>query len=243
MNLKNIPPKLYAGVAIAGVGITAYLSARGALQAEKRIAETGAVTKREKFKAAFPCYIGAIASGGVTIASILGGFNDLIRRNTEFAIAYGFGQTVIRLYSERTPMETRKQISNEVIQMQEPAIGELIPLDTTSGPNDKITEWSDYLSDRTFHASKNQVISGLEEFTETILKVNGYGSLNQLYVCFHNPDELGTIGFMGDILGWKYVNEQGPIPLITPGFNKYGLTCTVLDYANPPKEGYNNEFA
>lgn len=238
MNLKNISPKIYAGVAILGVGVTSYLTAKGALTAEKRIQEKGAVTKKEKFRAAFPCYIPALASACITSATIIGGFNELIRKNTQLAMAYGFGQTMIRLYSERTPVEIRKQVAEEVMQMPE-----IIELDTTSGPEDMVIKFTDYLSDREFHASRKQVKNSIDEFTETVLKTNGRGSLNQLYLCFHNPDELGPIGYTGDVLGWEYVNDQGPIPLISPGFDKYGLPCTILDYVNPPKDGYDNNFA
>lgn len=241
MNLKNISPKLYAGVAILGLWTTAYLAAKETPKAIQLIEEAKAKTLREKIKAAVPAYIPAGASALITTATIIGGFNDLIRRNTELALAYGFGQTALRLYSERTPTETRQQVTAEMMRMQEPP-GSYILVDDSLDAKDQINVCFDYLSGRYFHASQNQIKRACDEFNENVLKVNGRGSLSQLYSCFHNPDELPPAA-NADLLGWRYVNGEGAVPMVNYEPDKYGNPCMIFDFYNPPQYDYNNEFA
>lgn len=233
MNLQKISPKLFAGVAVLGTLTTAILAARETPKAVQLIEASKAKTFREKAKACWKCYIPAGASCVITVASIIGGFSDLMRKNTELALAYGIGQTAIRLYSERTPAEVRQEIGTQMMHMHEPETAQCIQSDPGSDPKDQIVKFYDYMSNQEFYDTRRGVENAIEEFTETVLKVYGYGSLNQLYSCFHN-DAIKKSGYVGDVLGWKYVNEQGPIPLISPDFDKYGNPCIVLDYVNPP---------
>lgn len=239
MNLRKISPKIYAAVAAAGVVTTAYLAVKAVPKAEERIRRINPRTKMERFWAALPVYLPAVGSGGITIASIFG----LVEQNMKFAIAYGLGQTALRLYSDYSPVETKQRVAEELFQSPAIVNGELIPLDTTSGPEDQIVKFHDYLSNRDFHASRNQIKDAMKEFEEGFLKVSGKGSLNELYFCFHNPDELGPIGYTGDVLGWNYSDQRPPMPLITADFDSFGMLCPFLDYVNPPQEGYDNEFA
>ena len=241
MNLKNISPKLYAGVAILGLWTTAYLAAKETPKAMRLIEEANAKTLPEKIKAAAPAYIPAGASAVITTATIIGGFNELIRKNTQLALAYGFGQTALRLYSERTTPEIHQQVSAEMMRMQEPP-EKVILIDNNVDAKDQINACFDYPLGRYFHASLNQVKNGVNEFNEDILKVNGRGSLNQLYSCFHNPDELPP-AVTGDLLGWKYVNGEVVVPLISYEPDKYGNPVMVFDFVNPPQYDFNNEFA
>ena len=241
MNLQKFTPKIFAGIGVVGVVSTAVLAVRSTPKAMQLIEASGARTAKEKFKAAWKCYIPAGASGVITIAAIIANHSVLMRQNAELALAYGFGQTALRLYSERTPVETRNQISAEMMKSQEPP-KEIVRLDTGFGPEDQINECFDYLSSRYFHASRNQINKAIDEFNETILKVEGQGSLNQLYLCFHNQDELPPMGF-ANLLGWKYVNGQGAVPMVTSEFDKNGNPCIVLDFFNPPQYDYNNTFA
>lgn len=242
MNLQKITPKLFAGVAILGTVTTAVLAVRETPKAMRLIEESNAETFREKAKACWKCYIPAGASCIITIASIIGGFNDLIRKNTELALAYGFGQTALRLYSERTPVEVRNQVSADMMRMQEPPSAVYIQPDTQCDPMDQVNQCYDYLSGRYFHASTNQIKNAFEEFNKTIAEVNGKGTLNQLYSCFHNPDELPNVGF-ADMLGWKYQGKETATPMITTEPDKYGNPCVILDFYNPPQYDYDNEFA
>ena len=173
----------------------------------------------------------------ITVASIISGFNDLMRKNTELALAYGFGQTALRLYSERTPVEVRQDIGKQMMVMHEPVNTRVVEQDPAADAKSQVVKYYDYLSDRDFHSSEIQIENALMEYTETVLKEKGYGSLNELYSCFHN-EELKPIGYIGDVLGWKFVNEQGPIPLKSASFDKHGLPCVVLDYVNPPQDDY-----
>lgn len=241
MNLQKIAPKIFAGAAILGTVTTAVLAVHETPKALKLIEQANAKTFKEKAKACWKCYIPAGASCVITIASIVSGFNDLMRKNTELAFAYGFGQTALRLYSERAP-EVRQQITAEMMRMQEPPSTVYIPPEECADPKDQVNQCFDYLSGRYFHASTNQIKNAFMEFNETIAKVNGKGSLNQLYSCFHNPEELPNVGF-ADLLGWKYQGGETAVPMITTEPDKYGNPCVILDFCNPPNYDYNNEFA
>lgn len=242
MNLEKLTPKIFVCIGVVGTVTTAALAVRETPKAMRLIEEAKAVTRREKFKAAWKCYIPAAASGVITMAAIIANHSVLMRQNAELALAYGFGQTALRLYSERTPVETRNQISAEMMQKKEPPKGEMIPLRTDMDPKDQINVWFDYYSSRYFHASTNQVNAAIDEFNETVVKADGRGSLNQLYLCFHNPDELPPMGF-ANLLGWKYRDGQGAIPMITTEPDKYGNPKTILDFFNPPQYDFANEFA
>ena len=241
MNMQKIAPKLFAGAAVLGTVTTAVLAARATPKALKLIEESNANTFKEKAKACWKVYIPAGASCVITAATIISGFNDLMRKNTELAAAYGFGQTALRLYSERAP-EVRQQVSAEMMRMQEPPSVDYIPMDTQADPKDQKNRCFDYLSGRYFHATTNEIKNAFAEFNETIAKVNGKGSLNQLYSCFHNPEELPNVGF-ADLLGWKYQGGETAVPMITTEPDKYGNPVVILDFCNPPNYDYSNEFA
>lgn len=237
MNLQKFAPKIFAGTAILGAATTTVLAVAETPKAMKCIEESNAVTFKEKLKACWKCYIPAGASYVITVASIISGFSSLMQKNTELALAYGFGQTALRLYSERTPVEVRQEIGKQMMAMHEPTITYTVQQDPAADAKSQQVKYYDYLSDRDFYASEIQIENAIMEFEETVLKDKGYGSLNELYSCFHN-ENLKPIGYTGDILGWKYINGQGPIPLKSPSFDKNGLPCTVLDYVNPPQDEY-----
>lgn len=239
MNLKKITPKLFAALACAGVGMTAYLAAKASPEAKKAVEESGVQTWKEKVKVGFKYYIPTMASGVITVAAIVADHCYLVRKNTTLAIAYGFGQTALNLYAERATPQVRKEVTQEVIKNQ------VIPeeLNVNTIPEDKACQFYDYLSNRDCYMSRTQITAALNEFKQKYLEVDGKGSLNQLYSCFHGTAIETDIGPFGDSHGWKYVNNQGPVPLIYAGFNRQGLPCIVLDYENPPQPGFDNEFA
>lgn len=255
INLHNVSPKLFAGVAIVGTVTTTVLAIRQTPKAMRLIEEAGAVTRKERADAAWKCFLPVGASMVITIAAIVANHSVLMRQNVQLASAYILGQTALRLYSERSSAETRNQVSAEVMRMQEPPAKKvmapiepehakkvLIPIEPECDPKDRVNDYFDYYSGRYFHASMNQVTNAIDEFNEKIVKEYGRGSLNQLYECFHNPDELPRVGF-ADFIGWKHVNGQGAVPMITSELDKYGNTKIILDFFNPPQADWNNEFA
>lgn len=241
----KVSPKIFAGVACFGVGMTTFLGIKATPAAMKAIEESGAKTWKEKTKVAWKYYIPTMASGVITIASIIANHSSLIRENTKMALAYEFGQTALRLYSEKATPQVRQEVSQQAFeQVQQAANKENIVLtDPTTIPDDVPMQMKDYLSNRVCFMSRNQVKAALDEFEENYLKKEGRGSLNQLYSCFHGTAIETPIGSLGETHGWKYVDGQRPIPLISAEFNEQGLLYAVLDYANPPQPGFDNEFA
>lgn len=237
-------PKLCAAVAVIGVGITAILAVEETPRAMQLIEERKAKTKKEKVNAAWRCYIPAAASGVITITAIITGHSIHLQRYGELAVAYGFSQSMLRLYSEKIrkeygeerEAELRAQAGAQLVKTVEPPQGKLIPLDTTSelDPHDKVNNCLDYFGGRDCHVSQNDIKRAVKEFNETVMKKNGYGCMNDLYLCFHKPDELPETGF-GALLGWNYERDGEVVPMVTSDFDKYGNPCLVLDFYNPPQ--------
>ena len=241
MNQK-ILSKVFAGVAVFGVGMTTYLAVKATPGAMEAIKESGAKTRKEKLKVAFKHYIPTMASGVITITSIIANHSTLAKENAKVAFAYGIGQTALRIYSEHMTPQVRQEANQQVFE-QVNTTQDVVFLDPTSVPDNISVNFIDYLSNRECYLSRKQITEALNEFEESYLKINGKGSLNQLYSCFHGTAIENPIGYFGEIHGWIYKDCQGPIPLISPGFNKQGLPCAVLDYVNPPQNNYNDEFA
>ena len=242
MSVQKITPKLFAGLACIGVGTTAYLAAKASPEAKKAIEESGATTRKEKFAVGIKYYIPTIASGVITIAAIIANHSTLVRENTKLALAYGFGQTAVRLYSEKVSPQVRQEINQQAFEKVQQETDTVL-VDPSTISDDAKMKFKDYLSNRECYMSRNQIKTALQEFEDLYLKTEGKGSLNQLYSCFHGTAIEMPIGYFGETHGWKYVNNQGPIPIISSGFDEQGILCAVLDYANPPQSDYNNEFA
>lgn len=239
-------PKICAGAAVAGVFGTAALAVWKTPEALRRIEEMQAKTKREKAKAAWKSYIPAMASAVLTCTAIITGHSIQMQRYGELAIAYGFSQTAAYLYSMRVRKEIGAEREQEirsgigVSMLQEPmppANPRMIRLSDSSDPKDKIVACYDYLGSRYFHDSLNHIRASIERFNEEYVKQEGFGSLNELYSCFNKPDELPPIQIADDI-GWKYVDGQGAVPMITHDGDKDGNPCIVLDFYNPPQYNF-----
>ena len=76
--VSNNLPNILKGIAIAGVGTTAILAGKGALEADKYLRETEdpedleCMTLKDKFKKTYKFYIPAFATGTMTVACMLG---------------------------------------------------------------------------------------------------------------------------------------------------------------------------
>lgn len=241
MNFQKVVPKIFAGVAVVGVPITAALAVKETPKALQLIAAANAVTGKEKAKACWKCYIPAMASGVITIAAIIANHSALMRQNASLALAYGVGQTALRLYSEKASPQVRQEVATIAQQANVPETAVL--LDPSSVPEDVIVLWKDYISEQEFHATYGQVKNAVDTFNENILKKNGEGSVNEFYELLLFTG-IQTIGDTGDRLGWKYSPEYPEIiPMRYAGFAKNGAPCAMLDFVNPPQYGFDNKFA
>lgn len=237
MKLANHIPKLYTWIAVIGVGTTAYLAAKETPRAMQLIEMANAKTRREKVNVAWKCYLPAFASGVITITAIIADHSRLVKQNSRLALAYGVGQTALRLYSERATPQERKEIAMVSAAANVPE-GEEFLLQPENAPRDMVVQWRDYISDQEFHASFDQVDYAVKKFNTEILQVEGKGSVNEFYELL-SFTELEPIGDTGDRLGWKYTPEYpGIIPLPYYGGTKDGLPCVMLDFVNPPQYGY-----
>ena len=229
MNFEKYASKIFAGVAILSIGMTSVMASEATLRAKRLVEEAGAVTVRDKVRVAGKYYIPAIASGAIGIASVLA----LLNKNTHLALAYGVGQTALRLYSERATPQERQEINT--IAMGANVEGETFLLNPESAPEDEIVPWRDYISDQEFRASYAQVKWAVDQFNADIFKIEGEGTLNQFYnyLFFTGIDPIGD---MGERLKWKYSETLTEITLLrSPGFTKRGIPCWILDFVDPPQ--------
>lgn len=260
MNIQSIrnsivrnSPKLCAVVATVGVALTAYLAAKATpkamslIELKKEVLNKEILSKKEKVNAAWKCYIPSAASGVLTVAAIITGHSIHMQRYGELAVAYGLSQTAVRLYSEHVAKrlgeederKIRQDVGVQMMQTMTPPDTKVVPKLMTNeiGPRDQVNICYDYLSGRYFHASQNQIKEAIADYNENALKKNGQACLNDLYLCFHNPEELPEMGF-ANLLGWRYEEGREVVPLISVEPDANGNPCMVLDYVNPPQYDY-----
>lgn len=188
----------------------------------------------DTIKVAWKPYIPAAVTGALSIACLIGGSAQSVRRNTALATAYQLSATALADYKKKA-IEVVGEKKEHLIQ--EAVDKERIERNPVSKSEVIITEKGhttcyDPISGRYFKSDIDKIKKAENELNRRMLHdMFGYVSVNDLY------DELGLEHIIvGDDLGWN-VGE-----LIDIHFGSIiadnGEPCIALEYVVAPKRNY-----
>ena len=235
-------PDILTGIGIAGVFITAYLSAKAAIKYKEETEGKDLETK-EKAVTAVKCFAGAAAVATGT-ALVIYRSNDLSK--AYLTEAYGMYKSAQRRLDNQTAAikETVPEEVQEDIQKKtdEKTVSEAIYTVPSNifiedtGTGDDI--FYDTFSDRYFKMSKEQFLFGRYEFNRTY-QLKGSVNFNYLYRLWGVKESQ-----FGEIIGWNeyYMSGEWDTVWIDIDCRKIktakGDTMYLIDYYIPPKWEY-----
>lgn len=239
--MKKHSPEILTGIGIAGMITTTVMAVRATPKALILIAEKESETEGvfpnltpiEKVKVAWPCYIPAAITGGLSIACLIGASSVNVRRNAALATAYTLSESALKEYQEKVVEhigEKKEQavmdsIAKEQLNRNPISNAEVIITDIGS------TLCFDSISGRYFRSDIDRLKKSVNELNKNLLDI-GYVSLNDLYY------ELGLSNSkIGDDLGWNI--ENGLIELrFSSQLAEDDTPCLVLNYTIAPRYDY-----
>lgn len=243
-------PEILLVTGITGVVATAILAARGATKAadilEKKKEELGAeeLEKKEVVKAYAAAYAPAVATGIVTVGSIIGSHKIVADRLSSLANAYSLMDDSFKIYKEKVKEaigEKKEDAIHDKVakeRIEQNPMNEQNVLVVGSGD-----VWCyDCLSGRYFKSTINKIQKAVNIANE-VMKSECYISLNEFY---------GHLGIspvdkcVGDQIGWsagKYVDIR--FSSILSGEDcpaGEGVPCIALEYLIGPKYDYRDSY-
>lgn len=242
MVMDKRSPEILTGIGIAGMVTTTVLAVNATPKAlmliegaKRRKGER--LTKVEKIKACWKCYIPATISGVSAIACVIGANSVHAKRNAALAAAYKFSETafmeyrdkVVETMGEKKEKTVREKVAQERVDKTQINDNEVVRTHTGD------TLCLDPLSGRIFTSSAECIKRAQNTLNEQMLhNISGYVSVNDFY------DELGldhtSIGYD---LGWN--TERGLIKIeFSAHKTRDDRPCLAIDYVTAPTYGYDN---
>lgn len=234
MTAKQHSPEILAGVGIAGMVTTVVMAVRATPKAlaiidEKEIDEGRNLTRGEKVKAAWTCYVPTALVGATSVACLVGSTSVSIRRQTALAAAYSIAETSLKEYSEKTlelvgekkERAIRDAVAKDRIEKDPVENKEVIV--TATGD----TRCYDMLSGRYFRSDMESIRRAVNDLNKE-MRSDGYISLNDFYYHIGLP-----MIQVGNYLGWNIQRGE-----ITEGFSTHlapdGTPCLVVEFSKMP---------
>lgn len=114
--LKENAPEILTGLAIAGVGTTAAVAARGGFQAGQRLTyEKPDMTVKEKFLATWPFYMPAVVTGAGTITCIVLASKGQAKRTAAAVTAYSMTERAFSEYRDKMVAEMGQRKDQKIL--------------------------------------------------------------------------------------------------------------------------------
>lgn len=204
-------PQILSGVAVIGVGATAYLSGKNSIKAheilkEKQSQNDGLAIK-EKVKLTWKCYIPTLIALTATITCMIVSQKMSAAQVASMSAACGY------LINQKTELEKKikEEVGEETFQKIKKEVDEKITRDRYEDEWVEPTGNGDLLcyesyTGRWFFSSEKNVFDGLKDFID-YYKDNDYIAYNDLYG-FLNL----TPSYLGSELGWCSDEENGWSP-------------------------------
>lgn len=236
-------PEILTGIGITGMITTTVLAVKATPKALRLIEETRKerevddLTKPEKVKAAWKCYIPAAVTGVTSTMCLIGANSVHAKRNAALATVYKISETALAEYREKV-IETvgekkekniREKIAADQVKKKPANVNQVI---ITEKGN---TLCYDPLSDRYFKSDIDKIKKAENAINKIILSdpFTGAASVNDFY------DEIGLRNTdIGDDIGWNLEHDCkiGFNSAIAPDGTGYeDQPCVVIDYINRPK--------
>lgn len=229
-------PDILMGIGVTGMITTTVLAVKATpkaidiIEKEQRVRREE-LTKRDKVKVCWKCYIPATTTGIFSIACLIGSRSVNARRSAALATAYKISETALSEYKEKV-VETigekkeqaiREKVSKERIDKKPVSKSEVI---ITKAGN---TLCYDSISGRYFKSDIERIKRAENVLNKRMLSGDMYVSLSEFY------DELGLEPTaISDELGWDI--DKGMIELeFSSQIADDGTPCIVVDYAVAPR--------
>ncbi len=236
--MKKHSPEILTGIGIAGMITTTVMAVRATPKAliliEQRQEECDSdvqLSRMEKIKAAWPCYIPSAVIGTISIFCLIGASSTNLKRNAALATAYTLSETTLREYQEK--------VVESIGERKEEAIRDSIAKDRIEkNPVREIfitekgnTLCYDSISGRYFKTDIDKLKKAVNELNRR-MRSEMFISLNDFYY------EIGLSETkLGNELGWHI--DRGYIELeFSSQLTADETPCLVLDYQIAPQYDY-----
>ena len=191
------------------------------------------MTRLDKVKACWKCYIPAAITGATSVACLIGASSVHAKRNAALATVYKLSETALTEYKEKV-VETIGEKKEKLIK--DKVAEERVKKDPVTKNEVFITEKGntlcyDAISGRYFKSDIEAIKKAENEINKTLLN-DMYVSLNEFY------DRLG-LGHtrLGEELGWR--SDDGLSDLcFSSQIADDGTPCLVVDYSIAPRYDY-----
>lgn len=232
-------PEIFMGFGIAGMLTTTVLAVKATPKALKLIEEKKQELNKDKLtvgetvKAAWKCYIPAVATAAASTTCLIASSKVSNKRNAVLATAYKIAETthkeyrdkVIETIGEKKEEAIKEKIAQEKVEKNPVGTKEIIITDRGN------MLCYDSLSDRYFKTDIDRIKRVVNDLNRRMV-YDMYVSLND----FYNAIGLKTTK-IGDELGWNL--DDGLIDLnCTSALTEYDEPCLVINYLVTPKYNY-----
>lgn len=242
--------KIFAGVAIAGVGVTAYAAGKAAIEAHDKIIETELredreLTRKEKARIVAPMMLKPVISGVLTAGSMYAAIRHESKKAVTYMGMYALSEaTVDSLQAalvDKMGEEAARNFRNDILQKrlkEEPE-----PKDESDSEQNTVTKYIFTTDDYQWYKDEEyggemirkrptDIVVAENEFNNR-LNTYDYGSVNDL------RDILGLerIG-IGDDFG--FCRRQGlfSFKMDDPKYDSFGRIYIPLRFARPATADY-----
>lgn len=241
---KKHSPEILTGIGIAGMITTTIMAVKATpkalqLMEEREVEENRKLTKIERFKTTWKCYIPATAVGVTSIGCLIGANSVNLRRNAALAAAYTLSETALKEYQEKALEvvgEKKEQAIRDAVAKKKLAKTSLSePQLLYTGHGDTLC--FDALSGRYFKSDVEIIRRAIHELNEQ-MRTENYISLNDFYDAIDLEETK-----LGDVLGWNlekdYIRVAFSSQLAGDNTPFPGTPCLVVDFRTPPMYDFN----
>lgn len=238
-------PEILTGLGITGMITAIVLAVKATPKAlqlianekERRIEEDleDSFTSMDVVKTSWKCYIPTTIVALTSVACLIGGSSENLRRNAALATAYSLSESalkeyqgkVIETFGEKGNAEVKEALAKEKGTQKNNVINNKEVLVVGKGE----TLCEDALFGRTFKADVDTIKSAVVELNRQ-LALHTSASLNDLYY------EIGisNIG-KGDEYGWN-IDDGTVKPYFSSKIAADGSLCLLISYLPEPKINY-----
>lgn len=237
---KHNAPTILAVVGTIGVGATMIFTAKGAVEAYKKIEDEekaeGELETKEKVKLAIPYYLLPIALGTGTCICILTGNHLSTKQQASLLAAYTMLGESFREYKQKTIDICGEEKAKEI----EKDIAEDYLKDVVPSEDDDIPLWYDQFTGRYFNAPVDQIRTAIYKINRNFA-LDSYASLNE-FLLFCSRETFNDYPEIGEHMGWDMIEMCDAYD--APGLwldiswetviMDDGLKVNILEYEIPP---------
>ena len=230
-------PEILTGIGIAGsvvaivCAVKATPKAMVLIEEKKKELQKEKLTTAETIKAAWPCYIPALAAEAASIVCLLGSSRTNNRRSAALATAYSLSESAFREYKSKVIETIGEKKEKDVTDSVSKSKVENTPVQEVIITEKGNTLCLDFLSGRYFKTDIEKLKKAINDLNFR-MRSESFISLNDLYY------EIGLEGTgIGEDIGWDI--DRGYIePRFSSQLTSDGSPCLVLDFQRLPEYRY-----